>query len=367
MLSNEILLLDQDIPEMRILTRFRPFFTIRTGILNVYQRTMYRYPGKKIFYLHPDPYYEKNVCRLYGIRSLRDQNPELAENISEGSFLAFKGEIIRTGSYNIFKLPEEVLRYISEDLSFVDRSEFITDPEKIPGEVMGTDLYVHKTADIMPGSVFDSREGPIIIEEGCKVAPFSFLQGPVYIGAHSHINSARISGGCLFGIHNRIGGEVNNSIFGDYSNKNHEGFVGNSIIGDWVNLGALTTTSNLKNNYGEVRMEIPVDVLPAHNSRTQTVYTGKMKFGSLIGDCSKTAIGTMLNTGTAIDAACNIFEKTSKKYIPPFSWGTNTLYKADRFISDCRKIFARRHQGVRPEFEELVERIYPDLNYKGFR
>ena len=156
----------------------------------------------------------------------------------------------------------------------------------------------------------------------------------------------------------RAGGEIENSIIGDYSNKHHEGFIGHSVLGNWVNIGALATTSDLKNNYGEVRLVLP-EGNPA-NSGLKEVSSGTIKFGSILGDCVKISIGSMLYTGTVIDAGSNIFGGNPGKYMPPLSWGLNgEKYDPERFIKDQKVIFQRRGQNPHPQMRNLVNYFVP--------
>jgi hypothetical protein len=146
----------------------------------------------------------------------------------------------------------------------------------------------------------------------------------------------------------RLGGEIADSIIGDFTNKHHEGFLGHSLVGDWVNLGALTTTSDLKNNYGEVRLTF----------KDQKYPTGTIKFGSIIGDYAKTAIGTMLGTGTIIDLGANLFGLSHRSgYFRPFLWGETKIYDRSKFIDDAARMMQRRGQVVTPELEKLLRAI----------
>src|SRR6185295_4718482 len=135
--------------------------------------------------------------------------------------------------------------------------------------------------------------GPVTIEEGCEVHPFTRIEGPCYVGPKTILLGAKVREGCSFGPMCRIGGEVEESIVHGYSNKYHDGFLGHAYVGEWVNLGALTTNSDLKNDYSEVKVTL--------DGRTQ-LSTGSNKVGALIGDHVKTSIGTLLNTGAYVGA-----------------------------------------------------------------
>jgi UDP-N-acetylglucosamine diphosphorylase / glucose-1-phosphate thymidylyltransferase / UDP-N-acetylgalactosamine diphosphorylase / glucosamine-1-phosphate N-acetyltransferase / galactosamine-1-phosphate N-acetyltransferase len=183
--------------------------------------------------------------------------------------------------------------------------------------------------------VLDATAGPILIRKGTVVAPFTHLIGPLAIGHDSQILGDRITASSI-GDNCKVRGELSNSIILGHSNKGHEGFVGHSYLGRWVNLGALTTTSNLKNTYGPVQLWTPSGV------RT----TGQQFLGTLFGDHAKTGIGTMLGTGTVIGAGANVFgASTPPKAVPPFAWGIAEPYETydvTRFLVVAERAMARR-------------------------
>ncbi len=180
-------------------------------------------------------------------------------------------------------------------------------------------VYIAQTAHIHPHVVIDTHGGPVVIEDGAEIHPFSRIEGPSYIGRHSVVLGAKIRSGSYIGKKCRVGGEVENSVLLAHSNKYHEGFLGHSYVGEWVNLGALTTNSDLKNNYSEV------DV-PLNGKKT---LTGSKKVGCFIGDHSKTSIGCLFNTGTFIGVMANILASGGllPKYIPSFA-----NYSEGRFV-----------------------------------
>jgi UDP-N-acetylglucosamine diphosphorylase/glucosamine-1-phosphate N-acetyltransferase len=196
-------------------------------------------------------------------------------------------------------------------------------------------VFIEEGARIGPHVVLDATAGPILIRKGSVVAPFTHLLGPVAIGRDSQILGDRITASSI-GDHCKVRGELSNSILLGHSNKGHEGFVGHSYLGRWVNLGALTTTSNLKNTYGPVQLWTPTGV------RT----TGQQFLGTLFGDHAKTGIGTMLSTGTVIGAGANVFESSiPPKVVPPFAWGFSEPYETydvARFLVVAERAMARR-------------------------
>ncbi|HHS51142.1 MAG TPA: hypothetical protein ENN07_08515 [candidate division Zixibacteria bacterium] len=221
----------------------------------------------------------------------------------------------------------------------------------------GNAVAVEHGAEVLAGAVLDASDGPIIVARGAKIRPGAMLEGPCYIGPETVIMSGWIRENCSFGPLCKIGGEVESSIFIGYSNKCHEGFVGHSYIGSWVNLGALTTTSDLKNNYGEIRVDLGCGAKS----------TGRIKVGSFIGDHSKTGIGALLNSGTVIGVAVNHYGAgLPPKNIKSFSWGTAEGYVEhdfDRAVDTARTVTSRRGFELLPEEFALLKLIH-DENWK---
>lgn len=208
-------------------------------------------------------------------------------------------------------------------------------------------VFIHPEASVSAHVVIDVRGGPVIIDAGAQIGAFCLVQGPVYIGPNSQLDSCRIANS-IAGENCRLGGEIADSIIGDFSNKHHDGFLGHTLVGDWVNLGALTTTSDLKNNYGNVRL-----------SYAKTRFdTGTIKFGSVIGDYAKTAIGTLLGTGSVVDFGANLFGKPDwSGHVPPFTWGVSESYNRNLFTRDADRMMRRRGKSVTPALEALFRTI----------
>ncbi|HID76249.1 MAG TPA: hypothetical protein EYP56_09670 [Planctomycetaceae bacterium] len=175
------------------------------------------------------------------------------------------------------------------------------------------DVYIAPGVEIHPMVVIDAAEGPVYIDEGAEVQPFTRIEGPCYIGKKTILFGTKCREGNSIGPVCRVGGEVEESIIHGYSNKYHDGFLGHAYVGQWVNLGALTTNSDLKNDYSSV--EVILD-------GRKPIDTGSTKVGSLIGDHTKTSIGTLLNTGAYVGSMALIAAtgKTLPKFIPSFAW-----------------------------------------------
>jgi UDP-N-acetylglucosamine diphosphorylase/glucosamine-1-phosphate N-acetyltransferase len=213
-----------------------------------------------------------------------------------------------------------------------------------PHEIAILDAYVE------PGVTFDTRNGAIVVEEGAEIRGGTRLEGPCFIGPH-----ARILGGFIrqsvIGPWCVVRGEVSNSVLLGFANKAHDGFVGHSVLGHWVNLGAATTTSNLKNTYGSVRLDLPGG----------RVETGRQYLGTMLGDHAKAAIGTMFSTGTVVGAGANVFGTgRPPKYVPPMSWGEDGAARMSRegFLAIAERVMPRRHVEVTPERRKALERLW---------
>jgi UDP-N-acetylglucosamine diphosphorylase / glucose-1-phosphate thymidylyltransferase / UDP-N-acetylgalactosamine diphosphorylase / glucosamine-1-phosphate N-acetyltransferase / galactosamine-1-phosphate N-acetyltransferase len=196
-------------------------------------------------------------------------------------------------------------------------------------------IFVEEGAVIGPQVVLDASAGPILVRRGAVVAPFTHLVGPISVGRDSQILGDRVAASSI-GDHCKVRGEFSTSIVLGHSNKGHAGFVGHSYLGRWVNLGALTTTSDLKNTYGPVQLWTPSGVRS----------TGQQFLGTLFGDHAKTGIGTMLSTGTVIGAGANVFGATvPPKAVPPFAWGDGEpydTYDVARFLVVAERVMSRR-------------------------
>lgn len=196
-------------------------------------------------------------------------------------------------------------------------------------------LHVEHDAIVEPYTVFDTTAGPILIRRGATVHAFTRVVGPCYVGADSSVATDRVAA-CSIGERCRVHGEISVTVLLGHANKGHDGFVGHSYLGRWVNLGAGTITSNLKNTYGSVALWTPDGVRD----------TGLQFLGSLLGDHAKTGIGMRLTTGCVVGAGANVYGSAMPgKLIPPFSWGDASAlgdYRIDKFLEVAERVMARR-------------------------
>lgn len=190
-------------------------------------------------------------------------------------------------------------------------------------------------ARLEPGCALDCSEGPIWIDRGATVRAFTRLAGPSYVGPGSAVLGGAV-GPVSLGPVCRVRGEMAESVCLGYTNKQHDGHIGHAYLGRWVNLGAETTNSDLKNNYGTVRLWTP----------SGEVDTGQIKMGCLLGDHVKTGIGLVLNTGTIVGAGSNLWGAVlPPRFVPPFSWGSGedlAEYRLDGFLRVAERAMGRR-------------------------
>jgi len=212
-------------------------------------------------------------------------------------------------------------------------------------------IIINDKAIVSAGVVLDASEGPIIIDSNSFIDIGSLIKGPVYIGTNTKINpGTKLNGSVSIGSFCKIGGEVEDSVIQGFSNKQHDGFLGHSYVGEWVNLGANTNTSDLKNNYSKVKV---------FTKKDDFIDTNKMFIGSIIGDFTRTAIGTKLNTGTYIGVGSNLFDDGFQdKFVPSFSWGKNDRIGLNRFIKSIDKAMNRRNCKMPDTLKNRIIAIY---------
>jgi len=296
------------------------------------------------------------------LRKLSFSSPErIEQSLNQAKHMVQVKEIEsspakRENGFNLLEYPWDLIRLNAEAI----RADFeLARKSGIKGTlkegvylVNPGQIYIGEGTFIEPGVFLNAEKGPIYIEEKVKIRPPTVIDGPSYIGKGTIVDGAKIREGCSIGPACRIAGEIEESIFYAYSNKHHDGFVGHSYVGEWVNLAALTTTSDLKNTYGQIKVHL----------EGKEVDTCELKVGSFIADHSKTGIGTLLDVGCIIGVACNVFGgNIVSKYIPSFSWGGKDGFMENRLnkVVEVARIVMERRKVKQTEIDrDLLEKVY---------
>ncbi len=215
-------------------------------------------------------------------------------------------------------------------------------------------ILVGRGSSVRPGAVLDADEGPVVIGRDVTVMPNAVITGPAFIGDGSLVKiGAKIYPGCSIGTRCKVGGEIESSIIQSYSNKQHEGFLGHSYLGSWVNIGADTNTSDLKNTYGPVKVTID----------GMLVDTGLQFVGLTMGDHSKSGINVMFNTGTVAGVSCNLYGAgLPPKVLPSFTWGGDgrfSTYDLEKSLDVARRVMKRREKAMTTAYEKVFRGIFP--------
>ncbi len=251
---------------------------------------------------------------------------------------------------DIFKFNSEEINLDFKFLTEGKKSNDIDDSNRL----LGNKIYIEKGAKISC-TILNAQDGPIYIGKDTEVMEGSIIKGPFAMLNNSQVKlGSRIYGGTTVGPFSKVAGEINNSILFGFSSKAHEGYLGNSIIGEWCNLGAGTNVSNLKNNYEKVKI---------WNYQTNKFMSTELQFcGLIMGDHSKSSINTMFNTGTVVGVGANIYGSGfPRNFIPSFSWGGAlgfSTYKLNSFFSTAEKVFKRRDKTFDDIEKQILFNIY---------
>ncbi len=219
--------------------------------------------------------------------------------------------------------------------------------------ILNSQIYIGENTIIKPGSVLDAENGPIYIGDNVEISSNSVIEGPAFIDDDVVIQAlSRIHAGSNIGRVCKIGGEICNTIIQNYTNKQHDGFLGDSYIGAWVNLGAGTVNSNLTNLYGPIKVQL----------FDKMIDTGQTFLGMIVGDHTKTAINTKITTGSIIGFACNILlTSTPPKFTPSFSWYSDNItraYDITRELQVAKRMMARRNKKMSRYGEKVFKTIF---------
>ncbi len=245
-------------------------------------------------------------------------DPQTAEFESLDQISALFADAADAGAGYVLQYPWELIKYNGEmiALDFELQKSQRTAGQDVPAGALSSgssadQVFIHPTASIEPFVSINAEAGPVIVDEGAVIQSFTRLEGPCYIGRETQLFRANVRGETSFGPVCRVGGEIEASIIHGYANKYHDGFLGHSYVCPWVNLGALTSNSDLKNDYSTVKFPLG----------TEYIATGEKKIGCLIGDHAKTAIGTLFNTGSNVGVMAMVLPagRLCPKHIPSFT------------------------------------------------
>lgn len=254
--------------------------------------------------------------------------------------------------WDIFSMNDRALREDYALLTNGRKSAAIPEGVTVTGKEQ---LFIEEGAHIYAGCIINAATGPVYIAKDTEVLEGTMMRGPIAICTHGVVKmGAKLYGATTIGPGCKVGGEINNAVFFANSNKAHDGYLGNAVIGEWCNLGADTNCSNLKNNYAEVKIW--------DEKANKSVNTGLTFCGLLMGDHSKCGINTMFNTGTIVGVSCNIFGGDfPEKFVRSFSWGGSegvTHYDFNRAMETAGRVMGRRGLSMSEADIEMFRYIY---------
>ena len=293
------------------------------------------------------------LCNLENDQSLFLDGMELAKKGTGDNKIAFTGEepVIITERWHVFQMNERVLAHDFNCYTANKKSQELSESNTLIGE--STQLFIEEGA-VVEGSILNTTTGPIYIGRNAEVMEGSLIRGGLALCDHAQLKmGAKIYGATTIGPYCKIGGEVSNVIFEAYSNKGHDGFLGNSVIGKWCNLGADTNTSNLKNNYSSVRTY--------SYELNKEIQTDIQFMGLVMGDFSKSGINTMFNTATVVGVSCTIFGSGfPNKHIACFSWvnGAETSdFILEKAFEAANNMMQRRKLKLSSEEQDILAHL----------
>ena len=368
--------------KMLPLSYTRPVAKIRVGILEIHEKWTKALSAEQVAFRSEDYLSDsfaspKDKSLTISGNVLPDSElVEMVSNLQESEAIMHEGQII-VGFYqpdeevvlgtrkaveiaevsrveypwDIFRLNGEQIRRDFREITKSRKSQDIDDPFT---RSYGTEIFLEKGASVK-AAVLNAEQGPIYIGENAEVQEGALIRGPFALGAHSVVNmGAKLRGDTTVGPHCKVGGEISNAVFQGYSNKGHDGFLGNSVLGEWCNLGADTNNSNLKNNYANVKM------WDFASGRFKD--TGLQFCGLIMGDHSKCGINTMFNTGTTVGVSANIFgEGFPRNIIPSFAWGGASgfsTYQLRKVFETADLVMSRRGKSLTEADKAVLSHIF---------
>ena len=373
-----VILFDSNRSNFYPLSYTRPISEFRIGILTIKEKWTHYYKNistKTEDYLvskYPIRKQKENLWIDASVLPSKELKTEL-DSLRNGEVLDSNGKIIAFKNLNysfknLNKINTSILvnsieniwdifsdngREIEADFKLLTKarkSQKISDTNT----VIGKHIFIEKGAKISC-SILNAENGPIYIGKNAEIMEGAIIRGPFVMGENAVLKmGSKIYGPTTLGPHCKVGGEVNNSVFFGYSSKAHDGFLGNSVIGEWCNLGADTNNSNLKNNYAEVKLW--------NYEMERFKNTGLQFCGLIMGDHSKCGINTMFNTGTVIGVSANLFGSGfPRNFVPSFSWGGASgfqVYKLPKVFEVASKVFERRKLDFDENEQNILSEVY---------
>lgn len=373
-----VILFDSNRSNFYPLSYTRPISEFRIGILTIKEKWTHYYKNistKTEDYLvskYPIRKQKENLWIDASVLPSKELKTEL-DSLRNGEVLEANGKIIAFKNLNysfknLNKINTSILvnsieniwdifsdngREIEADFKLLTKSR---KSQKISNTntVIGKHIFVEKGAKISC-SILNAENGSIYIGKNTEIMEGAIIRGPFAMGENAVLKmGSKIYGPTTLGPHCKVGGEVNNSVFFGYSSKAHDGFLGNSVIGEWCNLGADTNNSNLKNNYTEIKLW--------NYEMERFKKTGLQFCGLIMGDHSKCGINTMFNTGTVIGVSANIFGSGfPRNFVPSFSWGGASgfqVYKLPKVFEVASKVFERRKLDFDENEQNILSEVY---------
>ena len=293
--------------------------------------------------------------KIIAVNPLPLNSENIEEALSEYKMVETKAEFLQIENvWDLFRLNDAAIR---SDIELIKSEKTFVKPSDT-NQILGEEVYIEEGAKV-ECAILNTTSGPIYIAKGTEVMEGSILRGPIAICENGVVKmGAKIYGATTIGPFSKVGGEVNNCMIQGYSNKGHDGFLGNAVLGEWCNLGADTNNSNLKNNYQSVDI---------YNYSEEKYVDTELQFcGLIMGDHSKSAINTMFNTGTVVGVSANIYGADfPSKFIPSYSWGGRKPleYKFEKAMDTAKRVMERRNIFLTEEDLEILKTVY-DLSQK---
>lgn len=387
-LMNILFFEDSSFQNLLPLTYTKPVSELRIGILKIREKWDYLLPEAAFSNLTQKYLSEKYTSHITEDNILISgsvlPDPELSDAVSElkaeqgltinGRLIAYRTSNTDLENFDPLSLHPDSIKEIGREVKFLDHpwqifrlngeeirkdySYILSDRKSVrPSStlnLMGEDIFIEEGASIEFATI-NTQSGPVYIGKDAEVMEGSVIRGPFALCEGGVVKlSAKIYGPTTIGPYSKVGGEINNSVIQGYSNKAHDGFLGNSVIGEWCNLGADTNNSNLKNNYANVRLwSYPEE---------KFIDTGLQFCGLIMGDHSKCGINTMFNTGTVVGVNANIFGSGfPRNFVPSFSWGGArgfTTYSINRAFEVASLVMSRRNIDFDETEQKILREIY---------